>query len=122
MPAAPHILIAHDHDLVRTLLVQLVAQIYPSATITAVTNGAEALNAYRQYGADLVITNDRMAGMRGVNLVMALRADQAPCPIPMVSSDDTLEAAVLMMGANHFLCAPFGLEDLRQALTSLLPL
>jgi DNA-binding NarL/FixJ family response regulator len=121
MPSAPHILIAHTHDLVRALLVQLIARIYPPATVTIVANGPDAVDAYRQYGADLVILNERMGDMRGIDLIQALRVHQATCPILMISSDGVVETTVLRMGANLFLSAPFGVEDFRQALRSLLP-
>jgi CheY-like chemotaxis protein len=121
MPTVPHILIAHDHDLVRKLLAQLVAQIYPSATITAVTNGAEALNTFTQDGIDLLITNGHMPGMGGADLIRALRAQQATCPIVMVSSDTSIEAAALAVGANHFLRTPVDTTEFQQAVTLLLP-
>jgi CheY-like chemotaxis protein len=122
MPTAPHILIAHDHDLMRILLVQLVTQIYPSATITAVTNGVEALAAFMQHGADLVVTDSHMPGMAGADLIRALRAQQAMCPILVVSSDRSLEAAALGIGANQFLGTPFDPAEFQQAVTALLPL
>jgi CheY-like chemotaxis protein len=121
MPTTPHILIAHDHGLLRSLLVQLVAQIYSSATITAVTNGAEALNATTQHDTDLLITDNHMPGMSGADLIGALRAQQATCPILMVSSDSSLEAAALAVGANRFLCTPFSAAELQQVVTLLLP-
>jgi two-component system response regulator RegX3 len=122
MSSAPHILIAHTHDQVRALLAQLIARIHPPATVTVVTNSADALDAYRQHGADLVIVNERMAGMHGTYLIRALREHQATCLILMISSDYRVETTALKIGANHFLSAPFGLEDFRQALRRLLPL
>jgi CheY-like chemotaxis protein len=121
MPVAPHILIAHDHDIMRTLLVQMVVQIYPLATITAVPNGTEALNGYLQHGADLLITNNRMPGLDGADLIRALRARQAICPILMVSTDITIEAMAIAAGATRFLRTPFGFDEFRQALIALLP-
>jgi DNA-binding NarL/FixJ family response regulator len=120
MSTALRILIAHDHDLTRILLIQLIAQTYPSATITAATNGTEALAAFAQYGADLLITNGRMPGMGGADLIRALRAQPATCPILMVSSDRSLEAAALGIGANKFLGMPFDLTEFQQAVTILL--
>ena len=122
MPIAPHILIAHDHDLMRILLIQLVAQIYPSATITAVTNGVEALVAFAQHGADLLITDGHMPSLGGADLIRALRAQQATCPILMVSSDRSFETAALEVGANQFLGMPFDLTEFQQAVAILLAL
>jgi CheY-like chemotaxis protein len=98
-----------------------VALIYPSAVISAVTNGAEALTTYVHHGADLLITDGHMPIMGGIDLIRALRAQQATCPIVMVSSDHTLEVIGLAAGASRFLPAPSGLTELRGTLIELLP-
>src|SRR4029078_3771254 len=95
MPGAPHILIAHDHDLLRALLPQLVARIYPRATVTVVANSSDALDAYRQYGADLVIVNEQIVGMSGTKLIRALRAHEATDALTMISSDRVVKAEAL---------------------------
>ena len=120
MAAAPHILIAHDHHAVRRALEWAVALIYPSAVITGVTNGVEALTTYMQQGADLLITDGHMPIMGGIDLIRALRAQQATCPIVMVSLDHTLEAVGKAAGASRFLSAPSGLTELQHTLTGLL--
>ncbi len=120
MTAAPHILIASDHQALRHALAMAVAQIYPPAVITDVPTGAEALTTYVQHGADLLITEDHMPVTEHVGLIRALRAQQVTCPIVLVSFDHTLEATAKATGASRFLPAPFDLTELRQALAGLL--
>jgi len=121
MPSAPHILIAEDHPAVRDVFTSIVARTYPTCTITAVANGAEALAVYEAHGADLLITDYAMPIMAGLALIQTLRARQATIPILVLSMDTSIAEAVLHAGANRFLPKPFSLPELQQALIELLP-
>ncbi len=121
MPSAPHILIAEDHAAVRALITTIVTRMYPACEITVVTNGADALAAYRQHGADLVITDYMMPIMTGLALVQTLRAQQSTIPILVVSMNIAIAEAVVKAGANRFLAKPFALPELQQTLQDLLP-
>jgi len=116
-----HILIAADDDTVRAVVARVVVRTYPSVTITAVRDGAEALLVYRQRGANLLITNNDMAILGGVDLVRALRAQQVTLPILMISADTKVAPAALAAGATRFMVKPFKVADLQRALTRLLP-
>lgn len=121
MATMPHVLIAEDNDEVRALLARVVARTYPSVTISAVADGADALALYLARGADLLITNNDMPIMSGIVLVQTLRAQQASIPILMISSDAVIQPAAMAAGATRFLLKPFVLADLAQALLLLLP-
>ena len=121
MPSAPHILIAEDHAVVRNLLTTIVARTYPTCTITAVENGAEALGVFQVRGADLLITDYAMPVMTGLELIQTLRVQQATVPILVMSMNTAIAEAVLQAGANRFLPKPFAIQDLQQALIDLLP-
>jgi CheY-like chemotaxis protein len=120
MPSALHVLIAEDHDLVRDLLTTIVAQTYPTCTVTAVANGAEALAVYDERGADLLITDYAMPIMTGLALIQTLRAHQATIPIVVVSMDTSIAKAVVQAGANRFLPKPLSLPEVQQTLIDLL--
>ena len=122
MPLAPHVIIAEDDENIRMIIARVVRQTYAVVTISAVTNGLEALLVYDQEGADLLITNHDMPGLSGLSLIEALRVlRQATLPILMVSAHAALEGRALALGANLFLVKPFTLMQLIQALTQLLP-
>ena len=121
MPSSPHILIAEDHAAVRELLTTIIARTYPTCTITAVADGAEALGVYHERGADFLITDYAMPIMTGLALTQALRAHQAILPILVVSMNIAIAETVLHAGANRFLPKPFSLPALQQILIDLLP-
>ncbi len=121
MPSAPHVLIAEDHAAVRELLTTIVARTYPTGTITAVANGAEALAVFQERGADLLITDYAMPIMTGLALIQTLRAQQVTLPILVVSMNTAIAEVVLDAGATRFLPKPFSLPELQQTLINLLP-
>ena len=121
MPSAPHILIAEDHTAVRNLLTTIVARTYPTCTITAVANGAEALAVFQARGADVLITDYAMPIMTGLTLIQTLRAQQSTVPIIVMSMNMAIAEAVLQAGANRFLPKPFAIHELQQILIELLP-
>ena len=117
-----HVIIADDDDAVRGLIARVVARTYAAVTISAVTNGLDALRIYDQSSADLLITNQDMPGISGLGLVEALRVGRlATLPIVMVSADLKIEPRALALGVTRFVAKPFTLTRLAQVLTSLLP-
>ena len=117
-----HVIIADDDDGVRGLIARVVARTYTTVTISAVTNGLDALRIYDQSSADLLITNQDMPGISGLGLVEALRVVRlATLPIVMVSADLRIEPRALALGVTRFVAKPFTLTRLAQVLTSLLP-
>jgi CheY-like chemotaxis protein len=116
-----HIVIADDHDNVRAFLVRMCSRLYPTATVTAVRNGAEALAAIQGQPVDLLVTNANMPIMHGLELIRALRARQNSIPILLLSADERLAEPGLAAGADRFLLKPPTLDELRQTLTELLP-
>jgi CheY-like chemotaxis protein len=121
MPSTPHILIAEDHAEVRQLIATIVERTYPTCMITAVASGVEALAAYTERGADILITDYAMPGMTGLTLIQTLRAQQTTIPILVVSMNTSIVEAVLEAGASRFLAKPFSLPELQKVLTELLP-
>jgi CheY-like chemotaxis protein len=123
MSSTLYVIIADDDDSIRGLIARVVARTYPAVTMSVVTNGLDALLIYDQQGADLLITNNDMPGLRGLSLVEALRVlRSASLPILMISADRTIEERALALGVNLFLVKPFTLAQLAAALTKLLPL
>jgi two-component system response regulator YesN len=116
MPAAYHVIIADDDAPVRALLARVVAHTFPAVTITVVPDGLDALVAFQQYGADLVITNYDMPVLSGLSLIERLRTNSAKLPIIMVSANPQIEAQARAVGATHFVVKPFSVVKLAQLL------
>jgi CheY-like chemotaxis protein len=116
-----HIIIADDSDAVRAMLVQIIGRIYPTAAISPVPDGAEALRVYRQHGADLLITDQDMPRLRGLDLVRTLHAQQVTIPVILLSSDPSIQAQAQTAGVTLFLLKPFSVTQLTQVLRQILP-
>jgi two-component system, OmpR family, response regulator len=120
MPQSYHIIIAERDATLRALLARLIATLYPTARVSVVADGTTALATYQAQGADLLITGERLVGLRGLELVRTLRAQQARLPILLLSADAGLADMALAAGASAFVpkLGPFAV--LRQALIELL--
>jgi CheY-like chemotaxis protein len=120
MSAAYHVIIADDDAVIRALLARVVAHTYPTVTITVVPDGLDALVAYQQYGADLVITNFDMPVLSGLSLIERLRAISDTLPIIMVSANPLIEPQARALGVTHFVVKPFTIMQLAQLLMRVL--
>jgi CheY-like chemotaxis protein len=56
--------------------------------VTAAANGAEGLAAWRERGADLVLTDMQMPEMNGIEVILQLRAFAPPVPVIAMSGGD----------------------------------
>ncbi|NOK62894.1 MAG: response regulator [Chloroflexi bacterium AL-W] len=117
-----HILIVEDEDDVRTFFVRAFERLIPDVQITAACSGTEALDAVQQYMYDLIISDHRMAGMTGTDLVKAIRTQSINVPIVMISADATIREQARQVGVNEFFHKPVTLIQLRQIIDRWLPL
>src|SRR5690606_7069669 len=75
-------------------------------------SGAACLEAFRRDGADLVVTDLRMPGMSGFDLLTELRAVDQDVPVLVMTGYSSVENAVEAMkrGATDFIKKPFEFE------------
>jgi CheY-like chemotaxis protein len=116
-----HVVIADDEPGVRGLLARVVARTFAAVVISAVTDGQEALNIVMQQHVDLLITNNQMPGLTGLELIRAARANGYTGPIVMVSGDKQLGGEALTAGATAFVEKPFTVTGFAAILRRLLP-
>ncbi|MCS6913610.1 MAG: sigma-54 dependent transcriptional regulator [Myxococcales bacterium] len=78
-------------------------------------SGKEALAAMAKKAADFVITDLRMEGMDGVEVLRRVRELDPDCPVLIVTAYGTVEAAVeaMKLGAMDFITKPFAPEEVR---------
>jgi DNA-binding NtrC family response regulator len=110
----PHIVIADDEDDVREFLLRAVRRVAPQAEVTAVVNGAAALEIFRERGCDLLISDHRMPVMTGVELLQAVRESQPVLPVVIISADTTAESAAAAAGVTAFFYKPLSIAQIRQ--------
>jgi two-component system response regulator YesN len=122
------LLIADDEELVRRGLVALIEREAPDLTIvgTAV-DGQDALEAARRARPEIVLTDIRMPGLDGLELISRLRAEQPELRCIILSGYDEFAYArrAIGLGVEEYLLKPVDPDDLlatlaraRRALTA----
>ncbi len=83
--------------------------------VAAAENGASALGQIRTASPDLVITDLKMPGMSGLDLLKEIRADHPEIIVIMVTAFGTVETAVEAMkaGAYDYITKPVNMDELR---------
>jgi len=86
-----------------------------SFTCSVYQDANMCLDDFRQSGADIVITDLRMPGMNGFELLSQLRSIDEDVPVVVMTGYSSVENAVEAMkrGANDFIKKPFDFEELR---------
>jgi DNA-binding NtrC family response regulator len=78
-------------------------------------NGIEGLEIFRQKDFGLVITDMRMPGMSGMEVLQGIKATSPKVPVIMMTAYGSINSAVKAMkaGASDYLLKPFSLETLQ---------
>lgn len=86
--------------------------------VDVVESGAEALERLEERTYDIVITDIRMEGMDGLEVLRQVRSRTPRTLVIMITGFATVEVArqALMMGAFDFIAKPFKLDDLRSTI------
>jgi two-component system NtrC family response regulator len=107
------ILIVDDE---RNYLVVLEALLSPEGyEIVTTDSGQEALRLFRGSDIDLVITDMKMPGLSGMELLEACKGINGDVPVIMMTAFGTIEMAVEAMKKNayHYITKPFQNEQLK---------
>ncbi len=116
MMDAPLILLADDS---REILVFLTDTILKPAgyEIQAVTDGLSALTLARQLQPDLLITDQNMPNLTGLELIRRVRAERPHFPAILITAEgsESLAIEALRAGASDYLVKPFEAEHLLAA-------
>ncbi len=77
-------------------------------------NAESALDHFRLHGAELIITDLRMPGMSGMELLAEVRRDDPDVPVIIVTGYSSVDSAIeaLRLGATDFIKKPFDMEEL----------
>ncbi|BBO84302.1 acetoacetate metabolism regulatory protein AtoC [Desulfosarcina ovata subsp. sediminis] len=96
-----------------TLILAAVLEDVGFETLTA-NSGAEALDTLAQSDVDLVLTDMKMPGMDGIELLARIKQTDADLPVIMMTAHGSVEKAVEAMqkGAYNYILKPFDNEQL----------
>jgi diguanylate cyclase (GGDEF)-like protein len=104
------ILLVDDEESIREMLSQVLTE--EGHEITAVESGEEALEFFRKEPFPLVITDIRMEGMDGIDLLTKIKETNPDTQVIMITSYASMESVIMALraGAYDYLIKPF--EDL----------
>ncbi len=112
----PSVLIVDDDRKIRlTLSIFLERRGYRVRDVASVK---AALTALKEFRADIVLSDLKMEGESGIELIAALRADYAAIPVIIMTAFASVEKAVeaIKMGAADFIVKPFAPAEIEQLL------
>src|SRR5919202_152948 len=113
MPGGDRILIVEDEELMRELLSKILEG--ENYRIFQAASGEEALKLLQDQAIDLVLTDLRMKGMNGLELLTEVRALDAEIVVIVMTAYASVETAVEAMrkGAYDYITKPFINDEIR---------
>jgi two-component system response regulator MprA len=114
------VLIAEDDRAVRESLAR--ALVLEGYRVTAVSNGAEALDAIRLANPDIILLDVSMPLVDGLTVSRVLRSEQNHVPVLMLTArtETSDRVAGLDAGADDYLPKPYDLDELLARVRALL--
>jgi DNA-binding NtrC family response regulator len=118
----PQILLVDDEAIALTNLTHVLQR--EGYEVTACRDGEAALAALKRAEFDLVLTDLKMPGIDGMEVLREVRASHPDVPVIMITGYATLNSAVEAMkaGAYHYIAKPFRLSEARELVRSALEL
>jgi DNA-binding NtrC family response regulator len=117
------ILIVDDADEARGILA-IALRTIRGATVETTDNAEDALRCMNEPGVDVLITDVRMGGMSGLDLLIRLHESGCwpACGAVVISgeTDPDLPRRALACGASAFFGKPFSAGEVRKSVISLL--
>ena len=112
MPHRFHILVVDDEPVQREMIGGFLKK--QGFEVVAADNAERALELFRQDAFDLVLTDQKMARMSGLELLQAVHGINPETPVILITAFGTIEAAVaaLKQGAVDYLTKPVNLDEL----------
>jgi two-component system NtrC family response regulator len=112
MPYHFRILVVDDEPAQRELISGFLKK--QGFDVSSAENGVKAVELFRQDSIDLVLTDQKMPHMSGLDLLQAVRAINPVAPVILMTAFGSIEAAVsaIQGGATDYLTKPLNLDEL----------
>ena len=112
MPSGERVLIVEDEEVMRELLTKILAR--QNYRLVQASSGEEALRLFQDDPFDLVLTDLKLAGINGLELLTHVRALDPEAMVIMMTAYASVETAVEAMrrGAYDYITKPFDFEEL----------
>ncbi len=112
------VLVVDDHDLVRTGITRMLADIDGLQVIGQADSGEESLKRARELKPDVVLMDIKMPGIGGLEATRKLLRSHPDMRVIAVTAceDDPFPTRLLQAGASGYLTKGAGLEEMVQAI------
>ena len=112
MPNRFHILVVDDEPVQREMVSGFLKK--QAFNVTSAESGGKALELFRQESFDLVLTDQKMPNMSGLDLLQAVHAINPETAVILMTAYGSIEAAVSSIkgGAIDYLTKPLNLDEL----------
>lgn len=109
------ILVVEDDQNMRALIATIIGQSKLVSRVVAVENVHEAMDFIEHHEVSVVVTDLRMPGADGLDLLAFVKAHTSMTQVVLVTGHATVESAVkaLKSGAYDYILKPFDTEELR---------
>jgi len=118
----PHILLIDDEAIALANLTHVFEK--EGYQVTACKDGESGLAAMQKQEFDLVLTDLKMPGIDGMDVLRHIRETTPDVPVIMITGHASLDSAVDAMkaGAYHYISKPFRLDEAREVVRGALDL
>ena len=115
MNAESKILIIDDEEIVRRSYTRALAG--KQCSVRAVSNGPDALQVMDEHAFDVVLLDQRMPGMDGMEVLRAIKARWPESEVIMITGFPAIDSAkeAVALGAYDYLAKPIGPDEVINA-------
>ena len=105
------LLVEDEPDLLNVLVKRLTSEYY---SVDSCSNGYDALDFIRMASYDIIVLDIMIPGIDGLQVLEAIRKDNNPTPVLLLTAKDAIEDRVkgLNAGADDYLVKPFAFDEL----------
>ena len=113
-----NVILADDHDLVRTGLKRLLDDVENIEVVADASNGQEAISLVEIHTPDVVLLDINMPGLNGIETTQKLRRNHPDIKILILSmhSDEIFPQRLLKAGANGYLTKDTKIDEVTHAI------
>lgn len=112
------IILADDHQLVRTGIRRLLDDVDGFTVVAEADNGNDAITQVKEYQPDIAILDINMPHLNGIKTTEILRRDYPDLKIIIISmhSDELFPERLIKVGANAYLTKDTGIQEITHAI------
>lgn len=116
------ILLADDHEIMRSGLRSLLSEDKKFEIIAEASDGREAINKTREYHPDVIVMDISMPGMNGIEATRQILDEMSDIKIIALSvhSDKQFISGMLKAGANGYLLKDCAVDELEEAIIAVM--